>query len=42
MLPTFLALAGLAAGLLIALGTIPGLYYGIAYIVRVIYNVASG
>ena len=41
ILPIFLALAALASGLLLALGTIPGLYYGIVYIVRVIYNVAS-
>ena len=41
ILPINLALAALASGLLLALATIPGLYYGIVYIVRVIYNVAS-
>jgi hypothetical protein len=41
ILPFFLALAALASGLLLVLATIPGLYYGIVYIVRVIYNVAS-
>ena len=41
ILPLFLALAALASGLLIAIATIPGLYYGFAYIIRVIYNVAS-
>ena len=41
ILPLYLALAALAAVLLIALGTIPGLYYGCAYIIRVIYNIAS-
>ena len=41
ILPINLTLAALASGLLLALATIPGLYYGIAYIIRVIYNVAS-
>ena len=41
ILPLNLALAASASGLLIAIGTIPGLYYGFAYIIRVIYNVAS-
>jgi len=41
ILPINLALAALATGLLLAFGTIPGLYYGIVFIIRVIYNVAS-
>jgi hypothetical protein len=41
ILPINLALAALVSGLLLALATIPGFYYGIAYIIRVIYNVAS-
>jgi len=41
VLPFFLALAGLAAGLAIGLLTLPTIYYGIAYIVRVIFNVIT-
>jgi hypothetical protein len=41
ILPINLALATLASGLLLALATIPGLYYGIVYIIRVIYNIVS-
>jgi hypothetical protein len=41
LLPLYIALAGLAAALLIAFGTVPGIYYGFAYIIRVIYAVAS-
>ena len=36
ILPVNLALAALASGLLLALGIIPGLYYGFYYIIRVI------
>jgi hypothetical protein len=40
-LPINLTLAVLASILLLTIGTIPALYYGFAYIIRVIYNVAS-
>jgi hypothetical protein len=39
-LPTHLAIAALASGLLLVFGIIPGLYYGFYYIIRVIPNVA--
>ena len=41
ILPLALALAGAAIGLLIGLGTLPALYYGFGYIIRVIYNTSS-
>jgi hypothetical protein len=41
VLPFYLALAGLAAGLAIGLLTLPTIYYGIAYIVRVIFNLIT-
>ena len=40
VLPIYLALAGLAAGLAVGLLTVPCIYYGIAYIVRVIYKIS--
>jgi hypothetical protein len=39
VLPIYVAIAGVVAALAIAIGTVPCLYYGFAYIVRVIYNV---
>jgi len=40
ILPLYLALAAIAAGLLLGLASVPAIYYGFAYIIRVTYNVA--
>lgn len=39
--PVYLALGAVVAGLSVALGTIPLIYYGFAYIIRVSYNTLS-
>lgn len=41
VLPIFLALAAAAAGLGIGLLTVPCIYYGFAYIIRVVFTIAS-
>ena len=41
ILPLYLAVAAVAAALLLGLASVPAIYYGFAYIIRVTYNVAS-
>lgn len=41
ILPIALGLGAVFLGFLIGLGTIPAFYYGFAYIIRLIYNLAS-
>ena len=41
ILPLYLMIAAIASGLLLALASVPAIYYGFAYIFRVTYNVIS-